>query len=56
MNSSVAHYITNLNHLKIASQMPKPHSLQASQKHHEIVINNKSQNIKSFAKVTVVRR
>ena len=41
--------------LKIASQMPKPHSLQASGKHYEIVTLG-SQNIKSVAMVIVVRR
>ena len=40
---------------KIASQMPKPHSLQASGKRHEIVTLG-SQNIKSVAMAIVVRR
>ena len=35
--------------------MPKPHSLQASGKHHEIVPLG-SQNIESIAMVIVVRR
>ena len=41
--------------LKIASQMPKPHSLQALQKHHEIVPLG-SQNIKSVAMAILLRR
>ena len=41
--------------VKIASQMPKPHSLQALQKHHEIVPLG-SQNIKSVAMAILVRR
>ena len=41
--------------IKIASQMPKPHSLQASGKHKEIVTLG-SQNIKSVANAIVVER
>ena len=47
--------ICMLQDYKIALQMPKPHSLLASGKHHEIVTLG-SQNIKSVAKEIVVRK
>ena len=53
--SEYKYYDHEVERLKIASQMLKPHSLQASGKHHEIVTLG-SQNIKSVAMAIVVRR
>ena len=41
---------------KIASQMPKLHSLQATGKHQEIIVTLGSQNIKSVAMAIVLER
>ena len=44
---------------KMALQMPQPHRLQASEKHHEVLVVTLilgSQNIKSVAMAIVARR